>query len=200
MNFHFSDKIASLKPSAIREIFKYAADPSVISLSAGNPAPEAFPVEAVREISQKLLAEQPIDALQYSVTEGYPALRQPLTAYMNEHHNLGRDFDDILITSPEQMERLSNHFTIAGGGGTDFRPAFRYLEQLRQEGAFSHLRGMLYFTDGKGIYPTKRPPWDTAFVFVGDRTQQENESSLPGWAMRLTLDPEELERGVTSRF
>ena len=108
--------------------------------------------------------------------------------------------DDILITSPEQMERLSNSFTIAGGGGTDFRPAFRYLEQLRQEGAFSHLRGMLYFTDGKGIYPTKRPPWDTAFVFVGDRTQQENESSLPGWAMRLTLDPEELERGVTSRF
>ena len=103
MEYTFSQRVMTLQPSAIREIFKYAADPSVISLSAGNPAPEAFPVEAVREISQKLLAEQPIDALQYSVTEGYPALRRTLTAYMKEHHNVGRDFDDILITSGAQQ-------------------------------------------------------------------------------------------------
>jgi 2-aminoadipate transaminase len=42
MNYPFSDRVLALKPSAIREIFKYASDPSVISLSAGNPAPEAF--------------------------------------------------------------------------------------------------------------------------------------------------------------
>jgi len=103
MEYTFSDRVLTLKPSAIREIFKYAADPSVISLSAGNPAPEAFPAEAIREISAKLLTEKPIDALQYSVTEGYPALRQTLSAYMKEQHNIGRECDDILITSGAQQ-------------------------------------------------------------------------------------------------
>lgn len=103
MDYTFSDRVMTLKPSAIREIFKYAADPSVISLSAGNPAPEAFPVEAVRAISEKLLRDNPIDALQYSVTEGYPALRQTLTEYMKTRHNVGRDFDDLLITSGAQQ-------------------------------------------------------------------------------------------------
>ena len=103
MNYPFSDRVLTLKPSAIREIFKYAADPSVISLSAGNPAPEAFPAKEIAEISAKIFMERPIDALQYSVTEGYPLLRKQLTAYMNEKHHVGRDFDNILITSGAQQ-------------------------------------------------------------------------------------------------
>ena len=59
MNYHFADNVKSLSPSAIREILKYAADPEVVSLSAGNPAPEAFPVEAIREITARILAERP---------------------------------------------------------------------------------------------------------------------------------------------
>lgn len=103
MDYTFSDRVLTLKPSAIREIFKYAADPSVISLSAGNPAPEAFPAKEIAEISAEIFAKRPIDALQYSVTEGYPALREQLTAYMKEKHNIGRDFDNILITSGAQQ-------------------------------------------------------------------------------------------------
>ena len=75
MQYRFSDNVVSLNPSAIREILKYASDPEVVSLSAGNPAPEAFPVDAVREITARLMAEHPIDALQYSTTEGYTPLR-----------------------------------------------------------------------------------------------------------------------------
>lgn len=103
MEYYFSNRVQTLKPSAIREIFKYAADPSVVSLSAGNPSPEAFPVEAIREISQRLLAENPIGVLQYSVTEGYPALRETLKKYMKAHHDIGTDDDDILITTGAQQ-------------------------------------------------------------------------------------------------
>ncbi|MDO4458676.1 MAG: PLP-dependent aminotransferase family protein [Clostridia bacterium] len=103
MEYKFSDRVSTLKPSAIREIFKYAADPSYISLSAGNPAPEAFPAKEIAEISAKLLAENPILALQYSVTEGYPLLREELTKYLKENHNIGRDFDNIIITSGAQQ-------------------------------------------------------------------------------------------------
>lgn len=103
MQYTFSDRVQSLKPSAIREIFKYAADPSVISLSAGNPSPEAFPAKEIAEISAKLLAENPISALQYSVTEGYAPLRQYMREYMKTRHNVGNDNDDILITSGAQQ-------------------------------------------------------------------------------------------------
>lgn len=103
MEYKFSERVLTLKPSAIREIFKYAADPTYISLSAGNPAPEAFPVKPLAEISAKLMAENPILALQYSTTEGYTPLRDHLRAYMREKHNTGRDFDDILITSGAQQ-------------------------------------------------------------------------------------------------
>lgn len=72
MEYKFSDRVSNLKPSAIREIFKYAADPTVVSLSAGNPSPDAFPVEAVQEISARILSENPISVLQYSVTEATP--------------------------------------------------------------------------------------------------------------------------------
>ena len=60
------------------------------------------------------------------------------------------------------MENL----TLKGEGGTDFRPAFIYVEELMREHVFSNLKGLLYFTDGKGIYPAKKPPYETAFVFM----------------------------------
>jgi 2-aminoadipate transaminase len=103
MDYKFSDRVQSLKPSAIREIFKYASDPSVVSLSAGNPSPEAFPVKEIQEISEKLLKENPIGVLQYSITEGYTPLRETLKKYMKENHNVGNQNDDILITTGAQQ-------------------------------------------------------------------------------------------------
>ena len=103
MNYTFANRIDGLKPSAIREIFKYAADPTVVSLSAGNPAPDAFPAEALREISERLMKENPVLALQYGLTEGYAPLRESLREYMKEDYNIGRDFDDLVITSGAQQ-------------------------------------------------------------------------------------------------
>ena len=82
MEYKFSDRTNNLKPSAIREIFKYAADPTVVSLSAGNPSPDAFPIKELEEISARLFKENPIGLLQYSVTEGYAPLREHLKNYI----------------------------------------------------------------------------------------------------------------------
>ena len=103
MEYQFSDRVQSLKPSAIREILKNSSAPGLIPLSAGNPAPDAFPTQAIREISQSLLEETPIEALQYSVTEGYTPLRDHLRAYMAEKHQVGSAGDEILITSGAQQ-------------------------------------------------------------------------------------------------
>ncbi len=103
MNYTFSDRVNTLKPSAIREIFKYAADPEVVSLSAGNPAPDAFPNEAVAEISANLLKENPVLALQYGLTEGYVPLRETLKKYMVEKYGVNMDGNDLIITSGAQQ-------------------------------------------------------------------------------------------------
>ncbi len=103
MEYIISDRVQTLKPSAIREIFKYAADPTVVSLSAGNPAPEAFPTKEIAEISNKILTEDPIAALQYSVTEGYTPLRNAVADRMKKKYNIGRDNDELIITSGAQQ-------------------------------------------------------------------------------------------------
>lgn len=74
-----------------------------------------------------------------------------------------------------------------GGGGTDFRPAFAYVDELVRSGELRDLKGLLYFTDGKGIYPARRPEYDTAFLFMGEF----DETAVPPWAMRLRLEPDE---------
>lgn len=94
---------------------------------------------------------------------------------------------DVVVTDRKQMEDYMKHFTVIGNGGTDFRPAFEYVNRLRKQGQFTRLRGLVYFTDGKGIYPVKMPPYDTAFVFVQDQYQ---DVSVPSWAIKLILERE----------
>lgn len=104
---------------------------------------------------------------------------------------------DRLVTSREEMDEYMKDFSIIGQGGTDFRPAFEYVNQMLAAGAFKKLRGLLYFTDGEGIYPVKRPVYDTAFVFVED---QYTDISVPSWAMKLILEPEQImEEGEKTR-
>lgn len=103
MNVTFSDRMSTLKPSVIREILKHSSDPNVISFSAGNPAPEAFPAKEIAVLSAQILLEEPIAALQYSLTEGYTPLRDILRSYMKSRHEVGRDFDELIITSGAQQ-------------------------------------------------------------------------------------------------
>lgn len=97
--------------------------------------------------------------------------------------------EDKVIHNSREMEEYLSNFTIKGFGGTDFRPPFEYVERLRQAGAFTKLRGLLYFTDGYGLFPVRMPPYDTAFIFMKD---DYRDVDVPSWAMKLILDPEEI--------
>ncbi len=93
--------------------------------------------------------------------------------------------NDIEIHSLEQMKDYAGHFCLKGGFGTDFRPAFAYVEQLQEEKRIEKPKGLMYFTDGKGIYPSKPTGYDTAFVFVKD--EDPDTSGVPDWAMKLFI-------------
>ena len=96
---------------------------------------------------------------------------------------------DQLITTGEELKQYMDHLQLYGDGGTDFRPAFTYVQQLIDKGEFKNLKGLLYFTDGKGTFPRKRPPYDAAFILF---REDYKEVSVPPWAIRLMLDEEDL--------
>lgn len=98
----FSDKVAGVAPSAIREILKFTSDPEVISFAAGNPAPETFPVEMIAKLSADIFAEEPISALQYSVTEGYMPLRKWLEKDLRDK-GMFADSDSVIVTAGAQQ-------------------------------------------------------------------------------------------------
>lgn len=98
---------------------------------------------------------------------------------------------DVVIHNQEEMERYMEQFEIHGFGGTDFRPVFGYVNELIAKKVFRRLRGLIYFTDGYGTFPAKKPLYETAFVFL---KEDYSDVDVPAWAMKLILEPEQLRR------
>ena len=103
MDYRFSEKVSHIKASAIREILKFTSEPGVISLAAGNPAPEAFPIEEIKRLSAQIFEEDPILALQYSISEGYTPLRDLLKKELQAKGEFDPDIDDLIIMSGAQQ-------------------------------------------------------------------------------------------------
>lgn len=93
---------------------------------------------------------------------------------------------DVKITSEKELEQVMEDLTLYGRGGTDFRPAFEYIEELRKNGELTNLNGMLYFTDGMGVYPRKKPEYPVAFIY--DSEVLDKIPEVPVWAIRYLMD------------
>lgn len=96
---------------------------------------------------------------------------------------------DVIITSEADLVKYMDKLVIKGGGGTDFRPVFEYVEELIEQKYFYDLKGLVYFTDGYGEFPKLRPHYDTAFVFL---QQDYDDVNVPTWAIKLILQPEDI--------
>lgn len=97
---------------------------------------------------------------------------------------------DIRITERKEFDAFLQNGKLTGFGSTDFRPVFEYVDELIRAGEFEDLKGLLYFTDGYGIYPEQMPPYDAAFVFL---QEDDNAPKVPPWAIRIVLEEEDLE-------
>lgn len=92
---------------------------------------------------------------------------------------------DDVITSLAELKEWGRTMRLHGGGGTDFRPAFAYVDKLIEDGKFENLGGLIYFTDGYGEYPEWMPDYKTAFVFYDEDYRPE---CVPPWAAQIVLD------------
>ena len=98
---------------------------------------------------------------------------------------------DLKITNLRDIDQVMENFVIRGFGGTDFRPAFDYVEVLRKRGELRDMKGLIYFTDGLGQFPEKTPEFDAAFVFMDE--EGRDIPPVPPWAMKIVSD----EAGIT---
>lgn len=93
--------------------------------------------------------------------------------------------EHVCVTCEEEWKDYLEHLTIKGHGDTDFTPVFRLVDRMIQDRELKGLKGLLYFTDGDGIYPSEPPSYETAFVFLN---RDLRKGKIPDWAIPLTLD------------
>lgn len=104
------------------------------------------------------------------------------------------------IRNLEDLNEYIKNFTIIGRGGTDFRPAFAYIDDEVTSGRMEKPSGLIYFTDGYGIYPKARPKYEVAFVFPESCESSFYENrDFPVWAMHITIKEGKYERKRSKR-
>lgn len=100
--FTLARRAERMNPSIIREILKLTEQPGVTSLAGGLPAPDSFPIEAMREASERVLRDTPREALQYAASEGYAPLREWVAATLQQQ-GMHVQASQILITTGSQQ-------------------------------------------------------------------------------------------------
>ncbi|MBQ9610719.1 MAG: hypothetical protein IJV15_14915 [Lachnospiraceae bacterium] len=94
---------------------------------------------------------------------------------------------DTVIRNEDDFERFIKSGKIMGHGNTDFRPAFSYVDELIKDKYFDNLKGLIYFTDGYGLFPEKAPDYDVIFAFL---YEDKYRPKIPGWAMQVVMEDE----------
>lgn len=171
-----------------------------LQLYGNLPLIEALEYKEVKKVEELVIALDTSescegDTVRRFLEETYAILQQNESFFHSFRvHILQCDAQiqqDTVITSAQELERYMESFVLRGNGGTDFRPVFSYVAQLMEEKVFRQLKGLIYFTDGWGAFPKRRPPYDTAFVFLDDGMYNERE--VPPWAMKVVLGRKDLE-------
>lgn len=109
--------------------------------------------------------------------------------------------DDIIIDRDYKLDKLFSDFSLKGGGNTDFRPTFTYINKLIKEGQINLPDGLIYFTDGRGIYPALKPEYKTAFVFL-EGYESKEDIKVPAWVYKKIIHKSSLtqsEKSPTSK-
>jgi 2-aminoadipate transaminase len=102
MSFTLAQRAYKMNPSVIREILKVTERPGIISFAGGLPSPDTFPIDAMREASERVLSLDGRAALQYAASEGLPQLREWVAQDLKKQ-GMQVSPDQVLITTGSQQ-------------------------------------------------------------------------------------------------
>ena len=163
------------------------------------PLIEPLEYQEVKRIKEFIIAIDTSDStsgslVQAFVQKTYNILKQQENFFTRINlHIIQCDADiqeKVKITNQQEFDDYLKRIKIHGLGGTDFRPVFSYVDQLVEKHEFQNLKGMIYFTDGFGVFPKKQPDYHVAVVYVDEGYENPE---VPVWAIKLVLQPEEIE-------
>lgn len=127
------------------------------------------------------------------ITETFNILTMTDTFSLNTNvHIIQCDYEvreDVVIKSKEDLDDFLRNGRLYGYGGTDYRPAFDYVNALIEKKQFEDFKGLIYFTDGYGIYPERAPEYDVMFVFLKEDNMR---MEVPYWAIKVELNEEDI--------
>lgn len=101
--FKFSKRVPADGTDAVGAILKAAADPKIISFAGGLPAPELFPVEGMKEATDKVYAEHGQQALQYGAAKGVTELRELILKRVKEKENIDAKLENVMVTTGSEQ-------------------------------------------------------------------------------------------------
>ncbi len=130
----------------------------------------------------------------YSILKGTENFFQRINVHIVQCDNEVQS--DTRITSEEDFDVFMSKLRLQGFGSTDFGPVFAYVEELLAAGEFENLKGLIYFTDGYGVYPRQMPAYDVIFAFLGE---DDKIPPVPPWAIKVVLEEEDVQEGPGSQ-
>lgn len=166
--WQFSRNARELQSSIIREILKDSSKPGVINFAGGLPAPELFPIENIRQACMAVMDKHGVEALQYGLTTGVPALRELIASRMCKQ-GVDVNTDCIQITGGAQqgLDIVARAFLESDSVVLTETPT--YLGAL-QAFSFYRPRFISVDTDNDGIIPDdadeKMAKYNPRFIYV----------------------------------
>ena len=160
----------------------------------GNlPLIEPLEYKEVHNIKELVIAIDTSGSVQGEVVQGFLQKTYDLFQERNNFfshfniHILQCDMkiqETAIVRTPQEFTDYIEHLEIKGLGGTDFRPVFNYCDEQIEKKVFRDFGGLLYFTDGDGVYPKKKPAYSAAFLFP----EGNKNITVPPWAIKYVLE------------
>ena len=97
-----------------------------------------------------------------------------LSTFLGEVNSIMQSYPNYEIDLLTADAKIQSHkvflpgenldYEVSGGGGTDFRPVFEYIDQQ-----INYPTLLLYFTDGMGTFPETEPSYDVMWVMPEEK-------------------------------
>ncbi|MBQ6583038.1 MAG: metallopeptidase [Mogibacterium sp.] len=134
------------------------------------------------------------DIVQKFVTKTWNILKQSENFFTRVNVHIiqcgARVEEDVRITTEEEFDQYIKGMVLKGFGGTDFRPVFEHVDMLIRQKEFHNFKGLIYFTDGYGSFPSRTPDYDACFVFLD---QGYDLPDVPVWAIKMILKEDQIQ-------